>query len=295
MRHADVKTLVVCRERGRSVQGRLSTAVYVGETKPMTRSTMSMPEESGTEWVCPHCQLAMYVQEEGLQVEHVDIGLPRIGPTHLRIIAIVCPRARCRELSLQIALGTPARQGYSYRHVGSIPRLSQAKSFPAEAGIPDEVIADYREGAAILRESPKAAATMFRRALQGMIRHRWGIKNKPHLYAEIKAIRHQVSAEVRQALLDVKDMGNIGAHMEQDVNLVLDVTAEEASALMAVIEMVMNDWYVEQMHRKTALAEVHEITEAKRIQRQQAAADPPEDESSRNDTSGAPPEGAGCG
>ena len=255
----------------------------------MTRSAMLMPEDPGGDWVCPHCHMGMLMQEENLQVEFVDIELPGVVPNpYLRITATVCPRRQCKEWSLQIWLGVKGEKKHTY--VAAIPRLGQAQSFPTEAGIPQEILADYREGVAISHESPKAAATMFRRALQGMIRHRWGVKNKPHLYAEIKAIRHQVSAEVRQALLDVKDMGNIGAHMEQDVNLVLDVTAEEASALMRVIEMVMNDWYVEQMHRKTALASVREITEEKFNQREQASADNQEDESGRNDTGAAPSE-----
>ena len=42
------------------------------------------------------------------------------------------------------------------------------------------------------------------------------------------AIEDKVDPVVWEAILDVKSIGNIGAHMEKDINLIVDVSTEEA-------------------------------------------------------------------
>lgn len=66
-------------------------------------------------------------------------------------------------------------------------------------------------------------------------------------------------------------MGNIGAHMEKDVNLVIDIEPGEAQILIDLIEMLFDEWYVERearAKRLTAIANLskkkaHEISQAR--------------------------------
>jgi hypothetical protein len=39
-------------------------------------------------------------------------------------------------------------------------------------------------------------------------------------------------------------LGNIGAHMEADVNVIVDVEAGEAKLLIGLIETLVDEWYV---------------------------------------------------
>ena len=54
--------------------------------------------------------------------------------------------------------------------------------------------------------------------------------------------------------------GNIGAHMEKDVDLIIEVDPNEAQLLIGLIEVLFIDWYVnrhqkqDRMNRVIALA-----------------------------------------
>lgn len=48
-----------------------------------------------------------------------------------------------------------------------------------------------------------------------------------------------------KAIDRVRTIGNIGAHMEMDVNVIVDVESEEAGQLIWLIENLMQDWYMD--------------------------------------------------
>lgn len=79
----------------------------------------------------------------------------------------------------------------------------------------------------IIELSPKAAATLFRRCLQGMIHDFWNIHEK-NLNAEITELQDKVPSSMWKALDGIRKIGNIGAHMESDVNLIVDIDISEA-------------------------------------------------------------------
>ena len=96
----------------------------------------------------------------------------------------------------------------------------------------------------ILEQSPKAAATLLRRCLQTMIRDFWGIQDKKNLAQEIDAIKEMITPSQRKAIDGLRQIGNIGAHMEKDVNLIIEVEPEEAKKLQKLIELLLDKWYV---------------------------------------------------
>jgi hypothetical protein len=126
---------------------------------------------------------------------------------------------------------------------------------------------DFAEASAIRNLSPKASASLARRCLQGMIRDFWQVHTRPAeprsklaraqdrktLFDEIEAIQEWVDPVTWQAIDVVRRLGNIGAHMELDVNVIVDVEPEEAERLLGLIEMLINEWYVARKTREERL------------------------------------------
>lgn len=109
--------------------------------------------------------------------------------------------------------------------------------------IPQQIRNDYEEASIIIDRSPKAAATLLRRCLQGMIHDFWNIRQK-NLNAEITALKDKISATQWAAIDGLRSIGNIGAHMEYDVNLLIEIDSSEATELQRLIELLINKWYI---------------------------------------------------
>jgi hypothetical protein len=146
--------------------------------------------------------------------------------------------------------------------------------------IPHPIREDYYQACRIRELSPKASATLARRCLQGMIRDFTGIA-KGTLDAEIKELRKQVDEgrapagvthESAEAIDQVRSIGNIGAHMEKDINLIIDVDEGEAQALTDLIELLFSEWYVARHERQQRLTKLAAIAEEKKAAIAQARA-----------------------
>lgn len=112
---------------------------------------------------------------------------------------------------------------------------------------------------------------MARRCLQGINRDFCGI-SKPRLVDEINALQKQVEEgsapkgvepETVEAIDAVRGIGNIGAHMERDISLIVDVDPGEAQALIELIEMLFDEWHVARHVRDEKLARVKQIAAEK--------------------------------
>lgn len=155
-----------------------------------------------------------------------------------------CPH--CFEYSIN-AQGTGSKVKTDIVHVKPI---SLAKQFPDY--IPKAIRQDYEEAYAIVNLSPKASATLSRRCLQGMIRDFWKIKPST-LFKEIDQLEHKIPAMQWKVLDGIRRVGNIGAHMEKDINVIVDIDPGEAEKLLKVIEKLINDWYVERYETELLL------------------------------------------
>ncbi len=110
--------------------------------------------------------------------------------------------------------------------------------------VPRPIREDYIEASLILQDSPKASATLSRRCLQGMIRDVWGIR-KNRLIDEIKELQEKIPTTQWMAIDMVRKTGNIGAHMEKDVSTIIEITHENAAALLNLIELLIKKWYID--------------------------------------------------
>lgn len=195
-----------------------------------------------------------------------------------QVCTIICPNPDCREYTITASLHTVV--GWSNVGAQRIPSLSKpiekwqlvpysnAKTFPEY--IPLQIRSDYKEACLILNLSPKASATLFRRCLQGMIRHCFEIKNKRSLKDEIEALRGRVELDPKtlKAIDSVRAFGNIGAHMDQDVDLIFDVEPKESELLKELIETLIHDWYIVKHEREESTTLLIEKASKKKYEKQ---------------------------
>lgn len=137
---------------------------------------------------------------------------------------------------------------------------SLAKQYPDY--IPKAIREDYEEACSIVNLSPKASATLCRRCLQGMIRDFWKI-SKNTLYEEINELKDKIPVSQWSAIDSTRSIGNIGAHMEKDVNVIVDIEPNEAKQLIKLIELLIDKWYVARNDEQQLLKSINDIKQDK--------------------------------
>ena len=66
------------------------------------------------------------------------------------------------------------------------------------------------------------------------------------------------------AITAVRQLGNIGAHMEKDINVIVDVDPDEADHLIGLVETLLREWYVTREDRRTRMEAVMAAAAAKK-------------------------------
>ena len=138
----------------------------------------------------------------------------------------------------------------------------QSSARPIPDYVPQAIRDDYEEACLIKSLSPKASATLSRRCLQGIIRDFWKI-SKGQLIDKIQAIEDKTDPLTWQAIDSVRKIGNIGAHMEKDINIIVDVEDSEAGLLINLIEILIKDWYIARNERADRLSQIIAVADAK--------------------------------
>lgn len=218
-------------------------------------------------WTCPHCQrhvtISETITEDRITLKHENAD----GRRTLVVNFIVCPNPECRKFTLEMTLFKSVHRFQDGKEILQEPikawKLippSEAKTYPGY--IPKAVVEDYTEACLIRDLSPKASATLARRCLQGIIRDFWEVK-PGRLVDEIDSIKEKTDGLTWQAIDAVRKIGNIGAHMEKDIDLIVDVEPNEAALLIELIETLIADWYIGREERKARLQSIVSISEAK--------------------------------
>lgn len=227
-------------------------------------------------WTCPYCDRDTTINDERYTKESIDLTINNAeGSQNLGWLFVVCPSPECRKFSLQIILKpyemeqlAPGRYSRKYleKKTKTWQLIPSSDAKPMPDYIPRPVVEDYYEACSIKILSPKAAATLARRCLQGMIRDFWGI-SKSRLIDEIEALEEKVEPEVWEAIDAMRRIGNIGAHMERDINIIVEVDPDEAGKLIALIELLVKEWYVARHNRQRRVKAVVELAAVKQAQK----------------------------
>ncbi len=217
---------------------------------------------------CPYCHAYIALNSDTHRTFYPSFltiaSLPKdaeVYPASIRLDYYRCPH--CEKYTIK-ALGIPGKT--DGLNVCLLPG-SLAKQFPDY--VPQAIRNDYEEAYAIVNLSPKASATLARRCLQGMIRDFFEVKEKT-LYAEIDAIKDQIPPKQWAVLDGVRKIGNIGAHMEKDINCIVDIDPEEAEKLLKLIELLIDQWYIQRHDQEELYKDIMEIDQAKQSDRKNA-------------------------
>jgi hypothetical protein len=219
-------------------------------------------------WYCPFCKQTTTIVDSNIRESNFDLDIKNItGYVRLKSTYIVCPNTDCGKFTLKTQLYSTKYDQQWGRYVNNqilnqwdlIPR-SKAKIFPTY--VPTLIRQDYEEACLILNDSPKASATLSRRCLQGMIRDFWGI-SKNRLIDEINAIKDKVDPLIWDSIEAVRKIGNIGAHMEKDINIIIDVEPHEAELLLQLIELLVDEWYIAKHERQLKLQKIIDVSNSK--------------------------------
>lgn len=224
-------------------------------------------------WKCPYCNQHATITDSSYSEQRHHIS-PTKKHGSLRLVTdyIICPNHSCKEIVVNAALEKENRLADNILMTGNISRsyspMEEWQLRPSSSSIkfpdyiPKPIIEDYEESCLIVDLSPKASATLSRRCLQGMIRDFHDIKKKS-LADEIKALPEKVNPTTWLAIDGIRKIGNIGAHMEKDINVIVDVEPKEAKKLIQLIELLIKDWYIFRHEREKQLAELIDIADEK--------------------------------
>lgn len=232
-----------------------------------------------TQWTCRFCGRHAVIStlnsssKYAILETHTNFTANKV----LHWTAITCPNPECNELSLEVfTTGLRMTEKGHWvpedlrEHRWTLLPTSRAKPLPDY--IPEEIRNNYREAYLILNDSPKASAAMSRRCLQGMVRDFWDIpaSKRGNLGAEISFISDKINQTTLDTIIAIREIGDIGAHMEKSVDTIVDVEPDEAELLLKLIETLIDDWYIDRHNRQSRHSKLTEIVGQKREAKKQA-------------------------
>ncbi|WLS08901.1 DUF4145 domain-containing protein [Shinella sumterensis] len=190
----------------------------------------------------------------------------------LLAVSTACPNEDCQELTIRVTWGKPQKGQYGTVGVKSdAPHWTQqlwpeASIMPLPEEIPEEIRTTYRETVLVSAISGRAGAAMARRCLQGIVRDFFAIpeNKRGNLGAELSYVKEKIDPDLWEAILAVRGIGDIGAHMDKNVDQIIDVTPDEARLLVELIETLFKDWYIARKRRRDNQRGLQALLEEKR-------------------------------
>lgn len=101
-----------------------------------------------------------------------------------------------------------------------------------------------------------------------MIRDFWKIEQN-NLNKAINELEGNIPANQWKVIHAVRQMGNIGAHMEMDINKIINIDPMEANKLIELIEFLIDQWYVNEHETELLFSEITEMNDEKQKQRKE--------------------------
>ena len=231
---------------------------------------------------CPYCGTHTTITGPNYSSDSTPIDKVRskFGTIAIKHVAIACPNPDCKELALSIVLQNVVFYGHNptqgiARHEEEIRHfhlLPDSRAKPQPEYVPSAIRSDYEESCKIEHLSPKASAALARRCLQGIVRDYWKIPNsrRGNLGAELSYVKDRIDEDTWEAIQAVRSLGDIGAHMERDVNVIIEVHPREARLLNELIETLIEDWYVARHKRQQRNSDLKAAAATKLTEKREA-------------------------
>ena len=237
-------------------------------------------------WECPHCSRLIIVTQANSERTNTNHGIIKIDPDsdlsegiNVETTLIYCLNPECKKNSIIIreyeTIKTQRNDhGREYWKIENGKKIWEKQVYPEKnvrnypEYIPPSIRRDYKEANLISDISPRASAILSRRCLQGIIRDFWEVTPK-HLINEIREIKDKVDSSTWKALNDVREIGNISAHPEKDINIIIDVDPSDAKLLLTLIETLIENHYIARHKRESNLKKLATAADSKNDIRQQ--------------------------
>lgn len=84
---------------------------------------------------------------------------------------------------------------------------------------------------------------------------------------EINSLKDKIPAQQWRVIDGLRRIGNIGAHMENDINTIVDIDPDEANKLIKLIELLIEQWYINRHNQEQLYSDIINIDETKHKQR----------------------------
>lgn len=128
-----------------------------------------------------------------------------------------------------------------------VPRLA----FPEE--IPEDIREAYEQACFLLQRCPKASGALSRYCLQQLARDFWELpaSERGTLSAEFSLLSDRVLAETQESINYIRKFGSIESHLTKDRDLMVETTVDEAKMLIALVQLLVQEWYVDRKKRQS--------------------------------------------
>lgn len=167
-----------------------------------------------------------------------------------------------------------------FKEFGKWTLLPRPKVTKPPEQIPEHLSDAYYQASVLIDISPKASCALARYCLHGIIRDFWSIpaKNKNFISTDINKISKHISPETMESIGLIRAFGDIDSYLDKDVDFMVDGSSEETRLIIALLEVLFDDWYVERhkrTQRKKAIKLMVETLEKDNVKQLTKVASPP--------------------
>lgn len=195
---------------------------------------------------CPHCLVEMHPNPRSTS------QLGQDPDAHWEMSVVTCPACNRFIVTLfkhDLVEPIPDLTGWSHEGEPSavIVVYPRYTARPISPKVPEEYAKDFREGAAVLSDSPNASAALARRCLQNLIREQEKI-SRDTLNNEIDELlkRDKLPSYIAMDVHTIRRAGNVATHpmMNPETGVVADVEPWEAEFLLNILENLFDHYFV---------------------------------------------------
>jgi hypothetical protein len=222
-------------------------------------------------WECPHCGTFTTINVGDDTSAWATLNdRSTHGPAQLHVASVSCPNPKCKQMTIDLKVystqqrpnGTTIPKDRLHAH-----RLwPEGKVMPLPNAVPEAIRKTYREAVLVKPVSGTASAALSRRCLQGIVRDFFEIpqSKRGELGAELSFVKDRINSQVWDDIQAVRAVGDIGAHMDKNVDYIVDVDPKEADLLVGLIEELFKVWYMERERRSEQSKKLHGLLVDKR-------------------------------
>jgi len=207
-------------------------------------------------WQCPYCGTFTTINDGDETNTAAPLnGRSRIENAHLFVQSISCPNPKCGKLTVDVEIANSKRYpNGSLEKQRSILRqrlMPEGNVMPLPDVVPEAIRKTYREAVLVQPISGAASAALSRRCLQGVLRDFFQIpqNRRGELGAELAFVKDQINTQIWDDIQAVRAVGDIGAHMDKNIDYIVDVEPKEAALLIGLLEELFKVWYIERERR----------------------------------------------